>query len=168
MRSLLALLFLTATLRAAPAIFSLTSPDFSEGASIPSRFTCQGDDTIPTLLISGIPAEAKSLALICEDPDAPSGTFTHWLIWNIPPGTKKLDAGALPTGATQGTNQFGNVGYNGPCPPSGTHRYYFRLSALDTPLNLPSGSAREDLDAALKGHVLATATLMGRYSKSPQ
>jgi hypothetical protein len=113
-----------------------------------------------------VPAGTRSLALVVDDPDAPSGTFTHWIIWNIPPGFTELSAGALPAGVRQGTNDFGTGGYSGPCPPSGTHRYYFRLSALDTALRLPAGAQRQQFDAAISGHVLASAELMGRYAKA--
>jgi Raf kinase inhibitor-like YbhB/YbcL family protein len=161
----LLLLALTSLSQAAPREFRLTSPDFAEGASIPARFTCQGQNTPPILIIAGTPPAALSLALVVEDPDAPSGTFTHWLIWNIPPGTKKLVAGALPAGAMEGTNDFGSTGYSGPCPPSGTHRYFFRLSAVDTALHLPAGASRHALDTALDGHVIAKTALMGRYAR---
>jgi hypothetical protein len=144
----------------------LSSPDFAQGASIPARFTCEGQNGSPTLAIAGVPAGAQSLVLIVDDPDAPSGTFTHWLIWNIPPGTKSLVGGALPGGAVQGTNDFGSLGYSGPCPPSGTHRYFFRLSALDASLHLAAGASREDVEGAMRGHVLGSAELMGRYAKA--
>ena len=116
--------------------------------------------------IAGVPSGAQSLVLILEDPDAPSGTFTHWLVWNIPPQAKILPPGELSGNALQGINDFGKTGYSGPCPPSGTHRYYFRLSALDILLPVPAGASRLDLENAMRGHVLATASLMGRCSKS--
>jgi Raf kinase inhibitor-like YbhB/YbcL family protein len=147
---------------AAPAI---TSPDFTQGGMIPSRFTCEGRNVSPALEIAGIPAKAASLALVVDDPDAPGGTFTHWIVWNIPPGTRKFAGGAAPGGAVQGTNDFGNAGYSGPCPPSGIHRYFFRLFALDAALHLTPGASRKEFDAALAGHVVAQAVLMGRYEK---
>jgi Raf kinase inhibitor-like YbhB/YbcL family protein len=165
--SLFALILLALPLaEAAPGGFSLTSPDFAQGGAIPSRFTCEGENISPTLEIAGVPAGAQSLVLIVEDPDAPAGTFTHWLVWNIPPGTTKLRGGAAPGGALQGTNDFGNAGYSGPCPPTGTHRYFFRLSALSGSLHLPAGASRKDLDNAIRGHVVARAVLMGRYAKT--
>lgn len=165
---LLAALILSVPLlsRAAPGDFRITSPDFAEGASIPSRFTCEGDNISPTLQIAGVPPGAQSLVLIVDDPDAPSGTFTHWLLWNIPPGTKEIRAGTPLAAALQGVNDFGTPGYSGPCPPSGTHRYFFRLSALDIPLRLAAGASRSDLETAMNGHILSTAILMGRYAKT--
>jgi Raf kinase inhibitor-like YbhB/YbcL family protein len=159
-------LLIALSLSARAADFRLTSPDFANGASIPSRFTCEGQNISPGLAISGVPAGAKSLLLIVDDPDAPGGTFTHWLVWNLPPSTTSLPAGSAPSTARQGTNDFGTAAYSGPCPPSGTHRYFFRLSALDTTLTLPIGASRRDVDAAIRGHVLASATLMGRYAKT--
>jgi Raf kinase inhibitor-like YbhB/YbcL family protein len=160
------LLILPCLAHAGPGEIRVTSADFAEGASIPARFTCQGQNISPSLAFADVPASAKSLVLIVDDPDAPSGTFTHWLVWNIPPGTKKLPSGASPPGAPQGTNDFGSVGYSGPCPPSGVHRYLFHLYALNTLLHLPSGASRTDLDAAIRGHVMATAVLEGHYTRS--
>ena len=108
------------------------SPDFSEGGNIPKHFTCDGQDISPTLKIEGVPQAAKSLVLIADDPDAPSGTFTHWLIWNLRPDVTEILATTPPAGAVQGVNDFGRNNYGGPCPPSGVHRYYFKLFALDT------------------------------------
>jgi len=164
---LFALLLLALPLaEAAPGGFSLTSPDFAEGGAIPSRFTCEGQNISPTLEIAGVPAGAQSLVLIVEDPDAPAGTFTHWLVWNIPPGTTKIRGGAVPGNALQGTNDFGNAGYSGPCPPTGTHRYFFRLLALGSSPHLAAGASRKDLDNAIRGQVVARAVLMGRYAKT--
>jgi len=160
------LLALTPLCHAAGGGLTITSPDFASGANIPSRCTCKGDDTSPTLQISGAPAAAKSLVLIVDDPDAPSGTFTHWLIGNLPPDTKLISAGATPSGGLQGINSFGTAGYSGPCPPAGTHRYFFRLFALNTILALPAGASRAAWDAAMQGHVMAQTFLMGRFSKS--
>jgi hypothetical protein len=116
------------------------------------------------LQIAGVPTGAKSLALIVDDPDAPSGLFTHWMIWNISPQTNAVTEGNMPKGVL-GTNDFGRSDYGGPCPPSGMHRYYFRIFALDRELDLPSGAKRSQLDAAMKGHVVAQGELMGRYSR---
>jgi Raf kinase inhibitor-like YbhB/YbcL family protein len=145
----------------------LTSGDFSAGGSIPSRFTCDGRNDNPNLRIDGVPERTKSLALILEDPDAPKGTFTHWLVWNIAPETKEFTTGTTPNGVVQGVNDFGKAGYGGPCPPSGEHRYRFQLYALDTTLKLPATSKRKAVDAALAGHILGQTTLTGRYSREP-
>jgi Raf kinase inhibitor-like YbhB/YbcL family protein len=142
----------------------ITSPAFHEGANIPSKFTCDGSNTSPPLQITGAPPEAKSLALISDDPDAPGGSFAHWVVWNIPPQTGSIAEGSAPKGV-QGTNDFGKSGYGSPCPPSGTHRYYFRVFALDRELDLHSGAKRSQLDAAMKGHVLAQGELIGRYAR---
>ena len=152
------------SLAAGGAKMKITSSAFQEGAEIPSKFTCDGADTSPPLQIADIPSEAKSLALIVDDPDAPSGLFTHWLVWNIPPQTGSVREGSAPKGA-QGANDFGKSGYGGPCPPSGTHRYYFKVFALDRELDLPFGAKRGQLDAAMKGHVVAQGDLIGRYSR---
>ena len=146
------------------AKMKITSSVFQEGGNIPSKFTCDGGDTSPPLQIAEVPSGAKSLALVVDDPDAPSGLFTHWIVWNISPQTNAIAEGSTPQGV-QGTNDFGKSGYGGPCPPSGTHRYYFKIFALDRELDLPSGTKRSHLDAAMKGHVVAQGELMGRYSK---
>jgi len=149
---------------AGAAKMKITSSVFQEGASIPSKFTCDGSDTSPPLQIAEVPAGAKSLALIVDDPDAPSGLFTHWIVWNISPQTHAIAEGSAPKGV-HGGNDFGKSGYGGPCPPSGTHRYYFKIFALDRELNLPSGAKRHELDAAMKEHVIGQGELMGRYSR---
>ena len=142
----------------------ITSSAFREGESIPSKFTCDGGNTSPPLEISDVPSGAKSLVLIADDPDAPGGLFTHWLVWNILPQTNSIAEGSAPRGM-QGTNDFGKSGYGAPCPPSGMHRYYFRVFALDRELDLRSGAKRSQLDAAMKGHVIAQGELIGRYAK---
>jgi len=152
------------SLAAGGAKMKITSSAFQEGANIPSKFTCDGENTSPPLQIADIPSEAKSLALVVDDPDAPSGLFTHWAVWNIPPQTTAVGEGNAPKGV-QGTNDFGKSGYGGPCPPSGTHRYYFKVFALDRELDLPFGAKRGQLDAAMKGHVVAQGELIGRYSR---
>jgi Raf kinase inhibitor-like YbhB/YbcL family protein len=146
------------------AKMKITSSAFQEGASIPSKFSCDGANTSPPLQIAGVPSAAKSLILIVDDPDAPGGLFTHWAVWNISPQTNTIAEGSAP-GGVQGTNDFGKSGYGGPCPPSGTHRYYFKIFALDRELDLPSGAKRNQLDAAMKGHVVVQGELMGRYSR---
>jgi len=146
------------------AKMKITSSAFQEGGNIPSKFTCDGGDTSPPLQIAELPSGVKSLALVVDDPDAPGGLFTHWIVWNIPPQTNAIAEGSAPKGV-HGTNDFGKSGYGGPCPPSGTHRYYFKIFALDRELDLPPGTKRSQLDAALKGHVVAQGELMGRYSR---
>jgi Raf kinase inhibitor-like YbhB/YbcL family protein len=147
------------------AKMKITSSAFQEGASIPSKFSCDGANASPPLQIADVPSGAKSLVLIVDDPDAPSGLFTHWTVWNISPQTNAISEGSAPKGV-QGTNDFGKSGYGGPCPPSGTHRYYFKIFALDRELDLPGGAKRSQLDAAMKGHIVAQGELMGRYSRS--
>ena len=148
----------------------MSSSAFSEGEMIPTRYTCDGPDVSPDLSWSGVPETAKSLALICDDPDAPMGTWVHWVLFNIPSGASGLPAeipsvAALESGARHGTNDFRRLGYGGPCPPGGTHRYFFKLYALDTELNLDSGITKDQLLEAMQDHILAEAQLMGKYSR---
>ena len=148
----------------------ISSTAFSEGEMIPTRYTCDGPDVSPDLSWSGVPDTAKSLALICDDPDAPMGTWVHWVLFNIPSSASGLPAeissdAALESGARHGSNDFGRLGYGGPCPPGGTHRYYFKLYALDTELNLDSGVTKDQLLEAMEGHILAEAQLMGTYKR---
>jgi Raf kinase inhibitor-like YbhB/YbcL family protein len=149
----------------------LTSTGFRQGEWIPSEYTAEGRNVSPPLNWSDLPGGTKTLALVCEDPDAPRGTFTHWVIFNIPAESRELAAGVpteptLPNGAVQGANDFGRIGYSGPAPPPGkAHRYSFKLYALDTALGLPSGASPDDLKAALSGHVLAEGQLMGTYGR---
>ena len=142
----------------------LTSPAFANNGAIPSEYTCDADDLSPPLSISDVPANAKSLSLIMDDPDAPVGTWDHWVVFNINPSTKQIAEGAEPEGVG-GKNSWGRTGYGGPCPPSGTHRYFFKLYALDTTLNLPEGSAKKELERAMQGHIIAQAQLMGTYKR---
>jgi Raf kinase inhibitor-like YbhB/YbcL family protein len=146
------------------AKMKITSSAFNEGGNIPSKFTCDGSDTSPPLQVTSVPPGAKSLVLIADDPDAPGGLFTHWLVWNIAPQTNSIAEGTAPKGV-HGTNDFGKSGYRGPCPPPGTHRYSFKIFALDRELDLSSGAKRGQLDAAMKGHVIAQGELIGRYSR---
>lgn len=148
----------------------LTSSAFKEGEAIPKQYGCKGVDISPPLEWSGVPDNAKSLALIVDDPDAPMGTWVHWVIFNIPAQTTGLPENvppkdSLPDGAIQGRNDFRNIGYGGPCPPSGTHRYFFKLYALDTALQLKAGSSKADVLKAMKGHLVGEGQLMGRYSR---
>lgn len=140
----------------------LISPAFKHEQNMPSDYTCDGADKIPPLEISDIPAETKSLALIMDDPDAPVGTWDHWIVWNIAPTTKVIDR--QPNGV-RGKNSWGKTNYGGPCPPSGVHRYFFKLYALDMMLDIPEGSGKSALLGAMKEHVLAEATLMGKYQR---
>ncbi len=158
------LLAVIASFAAEGAKMKVTSSAFQEGGNIPSKFTCDGSDTSPPLQITGVPSEAKSLVLIADDPDAPGGLFTHWLIWNITPRTNSISEGSAPKGV-HGTNDFGKPDYKGPCPPPGTHRYSFKIYALDRELDLRGGAKRSQLDAAMKGHVVAQGVLVGRYAR---
>lgn len=143
-------------------LLKIDSPVFKNEELIPSRYTCEGEDINPPLLIGDIPAKAKTLALIMEDPDAPNGTFDHWLLWNIPVAPR-IDENSNP--GISGKNGFGKTGYGGPCPPSGTHRYFFHVYALDVELDLDAGSDKKTLLDALDNHVLAMGELMGKYQK---
>jgi len=158
------LLAMIASFAAEGAGMKITSSAFQEGGNIPSKFTCDGSDTSPPLQITGVPSEAKSLVLIADDPDAPGGLFIHWLVWNIPPQTNSIEEGSAPKGV-QGTNDFGKSGYRGPCPPPGTHRYSFKIFALDRELDSRPGAKRSQVDAAMKGHVIAQGELVGRYAR---
>lgn len=149
---------------------TVISSAFNEGGMIPLKYTCDGADVSPALAWDGIPATAKSIALISDDPDAPMGTWVHWVLWNLPPDAKGLPEQVPPDpelsdGARQGINDFGRTGYGGPCPPGGTHRYYFKVYALDAMLNLPSSTRKSNLMAAVDGHILAQGQLMGKYSR---
>ena len=142
----------------------LTSPAFEHNQGIPSEYTCDGSDTSPELNIEGVPENTKSLVLINDDPDAPVGTWDHWIVFNIPPTTTKINKGQEPSGLG-GKNSWGKTGYGGPCPPSGTHRYFFKLYALDTELDLQEGAAKNDIESAMEGHIIEKAELMGTYRK---
>lgn len=158
------LLAMMGSFAAERARMKITSSAFQEGGNIPSKFTCDGSDTSPPLQITGVPSEAKTLVLIADDPDAPGGLFTHWLVWNIPAQTNLIAEGSAPKGV-HGTNDFGKSGYQGPCPPQGTHRYSFKIFALDRELELRSGAKRSQVDAAIKGHVIAQGELVGHYAR---
>lgn len=140
----------------------IRSPSIEPGKPIPREFTCDGANRSPELSLSGVPGDAESLVLIVDDPDAPGSTFLHWLVYNIKP-TESIPEGSAP--GTEGSNDFGKNGYGGPCPPSGEHRYFFRLYALDTTLNLSPGASRREVERGMEGHVLAEAELMGVYSR---
>lgn len=140
----------------------LTSPAFNHNESIPKKYTCQGEDINPPLNIDGVPDGTKSLALIIDDPDAPMKTWVHWVVFNIPV-QNKIDENSIP--GKQGYNDFGKNDYGGPCPPSGTHRYFHKLYALDTVLNLNEGITKKELELAMQGHILAKTELIGLYKK---
>jgi Raf kinase inhibitor-like YbhB/YbcL family protein len=150
----------------------MTSPAFVDGDRIPVKHTADGTDVSPELRWGGIPPKTQSFALICEDPDAPRGTWTHWVLFNVPADKTVYAEGVaaekeLPEGARQGKNDFGEIGYGGPSPPKGKpHRYYFKLYALDTRIDLPAGATRVQVLAAVKGHVLDEGRLMGQYGRS--
>ena len=141
---------------------TITSPAFESNKSIPSKYTCDGNNVNPTLNIEGIPKETKSLVLIVDDPDAPMGTWDHWIVWNIPP-TNKIEENSVP--GIEGLNDFRKRSYGGPCPPSGTHRYFFKVYALDTKLDLNPNSRKKDVEKAMKDHILAKGELVGLYSR---
>jgi hypothetical protein len=142
----------------------IESPAFTQNERIPAKFTCDGLGLLPPLLILKTPEEARSLAIVVDDPDAPSGTFTHWTIWNVPPDTTEIHEGEPPVGV-QGRTDFGEVGWGGPCPPDGEHRYFFKVYALDATLDLPTGAGVEELDAAMSGHIVDKAGLIGVYER---
>ncbi len=149
---------------------SISSPAFKNGASIPALYTCISTNISPTLSWSGQPSATKSFALIMDDPDAPGGTWVHWVIYNIPASARGLQEAAptkaqLSDGSLNGVNSSGNLGYDGPCPPSGSHRYFFKLYALDAMLDLPSGENKQKLLSVMQDHILAQGELMGTFSK---
>jgi Raf kinase inhibitor-like YbhB/YbcL family protein len=148
----------------------ITSSAFTEGSMIPTKYTCDGQDISPPLEWKIAPAGTKSFTLISDDPDAPMGTWVHWVAYNIPSNTTKLDENVKPeqefkNGMRQGSNSWPKIGYGGPCPPSGTHRYYFKLYALDVILDIKPGATKEQVLQSMKGHVIAEAQLMGKYKR---
>lgn len=149
----------------------ISSTAFSAGETIPKKFTCDGPDVSPRLAWTEPPAKTQSFTLIMDDPDAPVSTWVHWVLYDLPAATKELPEGVakqeqLPSGARQGRNDFGKIGYGGPCPPPGKpHRYFFKLYALDTKLNLQAGATKAGVEHAMKGHILAQAELIGRYGR---
>jgi len=140
----------------------IRSVAFSYGGYIPPRYTCEGENVNPPLEISDLPENTQSLALIVEDPDAPRGTYDHWIAWNIPP-REAISENSRP--GIRGKNSFGNTEYGGPCPPWGSHRYFFKVYALDSDLNIQAGSDKKILEEAMKGHILGSGELMGHYQK---
>jgi Raf kinase inhibitor-like YbhB/YbcL family protein len=151
--------------------FSISSPSFQNGKDIPKKFTCDGDDVSPALSWTDPPQGVKSFALIADDPDAPRGTWTHWVLFDLPPSTSNLaegvpKVGELPDGGRQGVNDFPKIGYGGPCPPPGKpHRYFFKLYALDNKLNLKAGASKQEVEQAIQNHILGKAESMGKYGR---
>jgi len=148
----------------------IASTAFEEGGMMPEKYTCDGIDVSPPIAWSLVPDGTKTLALICDDPDAPVGTWVHWVIFNLPATIKELYENIPPqkeleNGAKQGMNDFRKIGYGGPCPPGGTHRYYFKLYALDTQINLDAGAKKSQLLKAMEGHIIGKGQLMGRYKR---
>ncbi|HET8575188.1 MAG TPA: YbhB/YbcL family Raf kinase inhibitor-like protein [Candidatus Paceibacterota bacterium] len=144
--------------------FKLFSSAFEDGEVIPEKYTCRGEGINPSLEISGVPEGTKSLVLIMHDPDAPSGDFLHWTIWNISQNTMKIPENSVPDNAKEGCTDFGKSGYGGPCPPSGVHHYIFELSALDAKLDLPAGATRAELEKAIAAHIITKTVLTGTVS----
>jgi Raf kinase inhibitor-like YbhB/YbcL family protein len=149
--------------------FEISSPAFTNGGKIPSKYSCDGRDISPALTWTEPPAGTQSFVLIMDDPDAPMGTWVHWILYNIPPSTRNLKEGTqtdhqLSDGSLQGKTSAGSIGYHGPCPPSGTHRYFFKLYALDTVPSLSTKADKKELLAAMEGHILANSELMGTFS----
>ena len=179
--AVLAVLFLVAVALPCPVVaqskqqqiqLEITSPAFKEGEMIPKLYTCQGKDGSPPLKVASVVKESRSLVLIMDDPDAPGRTWVHWVLFNLPPDTTSISEAipAQPTlsnGAVHGANSWGKkkIGYGGPCPPSGTHRYYFKIYALDTKLDLKPGATKDQVEKAMKGHVIAEGQFMGKYKK---
>ncbi len=143
----------------------ISSTAFENNSSIPAKYTCDGMDITPPLKFETVPASAKSLALIVDDPDAPHGTWVHWVVWNIDPETAEIKEDSVPSGASQVLTAFKRNDYGGPCPPSGTHRYFFKLYAIDTKLAIKPSSSKADLEGAMKGHIIETAEIVGIYRR---
>ncbi len=141
------------------------SPEFNDNSMIPAKFTCEGMDINPQLLFSDVPEETKSLVLIMDDPDAPMGTWVHWVLFNIPADVTGIPEDSIPDNAIQGLNSWPKNNYGGPCPPSGTHRYFFKLYALDVELELDDTATKKDVEQAMQGHILEKAELIGLYKK---
>lgn len=143
----------------------ITSTAFQQNTVIPSKYTCDGNNTNPPLSFSQVPKETESLVLLVDDPDAPQKTWVHWVLYNIPPATLGILQHSVPPNSMFGTNDFGTHTYGGPCPPSGTHRYFFKLYALDSMLNLPEGATKDEVEEAMQDHIIASAELIGLYKR---
>ena len=144
---------------------NITSSAFENNQPIPQKYSCNGENVSPPLSIREIPEGTRSLAILVDDPDAPAKVWVHWLIWNINPKSSVILEGNVPEGTVKGSNDFNNTGWEGPCPPSGTHRYFFRVYALDKTIDLSEGARRSDMEKAIEGHVIDSAELVGLYSK---
>lgn len=160
----------TSTPQTTGGSIKLTSTAFKEGEPVPRQYTCDGVNVSPSLEWSGVPKSAKTLVIFADDPDAPAGTWVHWVLYNLPAGNigmvENLPAtDELKAGGFQGKNDFGKIGYGGPCPPSGTHRYFFKIYALDSELPLEAGATKAEVEKAMEGHVVAQGQLMGTYRK---
>jgi Raf kinase inhibitor-like YbhB/YbcL family protein len=145
--------------------FRVSSPAFEPNGTIPKKYGCEGENVNPSLKIEHVPSGVKSIALVLDDIDAPRGTYVHWILWNIDPGTREIKENSIPEGAIQGVNDFKKRNYGGPCPPTRPHRYVFKTYVLDTLLNLHPNSAKPDLEKAMEGHVLGQAQLKGTYKR---
>jgi len=143
----------------------ISSHGFGNNGFIPRQYTCDGVGMSPPFTIENVPQDARSLALIVDDPDAPAGTWVHWVVWNIDPGTREIGENALPEGAEQGKNSWHRNSYGGPCPPSGSHRYFFKLYALNTSLALGADTTKAELENAMRGHIVAQSELIGLYKR---
>lgn len=143
----------------------ISSLAFEDNKAIPAKYTCDGENTNPPLVFSDVPKDVKSLVLIVDDPDAPGGMWVHWTVWNIASATREILENSVPEGAQEGVTDFSKPGYGGPCPPSGTHRYFFKLYALDSTLDLEDTADKTDLEAAMASHIFASAELMGLYKR---
>lgn len=144
----------------------IESSAFTNNTAIPKKYTCDGKNVNPPLSVSAVPKGTKSLAIIVDDPDAPVGLWVHWTVWNISLSTKSISENSVPKGGVEGVTSFGRPGYGGPCPPDGEHRYFFKLYALDTELNLSPEADKEMLEEAMVGHILDKAEFVGRYERS--
>jgi Raf kinase inhibitor-like YbhB/YbcL family protein len=147
------------------AALKITSPAFQNNGNIPSKYTCDGKDINPPLVIENCPPGTRSIALICDDPDSMAGIWVHWVLWNIGPAVKEIKENVVPTWAVEGMNDFKRQAYGGPCPHAGTHRYFFKAYALDTMLTIGPNSTKADLEKAMKGHILAQSQLVGLYKR---
>jgi Raf kinase inhibitor-like YbhB/YbcL family protein len=143
----------------------IISPNFVNGGEMPQKYSCESENINPEIVIENIPTETKSLVLIMDDPDAPRGIFNHWLIWNIGPNVNKIGEDSVPQNAVVGTNTAGKNKYSGPCPPSGTHRYIFKIFALDSEIDLAPTAEKGELEQAIKNHILEQAELIGLYTR---
>ena len=148
-----------------PTNMKISSPSFQDNNKIPASFTCDGADINPELRFEGVPTDTVSLALIMDDPDAPNGLWRHWVLWNISPKSKSISEHSTPSGSVIGMNSGGQNGYAGPCPPSGTHHYHFRLYALDTKLDLPTTTNASELETAIDGHIIDQTEMVGLYTR---